>query len=352
MYIIDDELYHSGIHGQKWGLRRYQNKDGSLTEAGKVRYRGLGGKVRYANDMAKNAIKNHKQKKALAKARKTKAKNKEAAEKLAANKKEWAKSAALLEKHIDDFTADEYKEAVDKLRVMEDLKDIKLKDAQRMQKYANIGLELLKSGIDAYSKTEAALKLSEDRERAKSKEDRDKADEDRKDFSFWAEEQRKKTDEDRKNYSFWAEEQRKKEKHDKEMGRDPNAGKPKDPDSGKPKDSGDKGSPKRETVDPEVIDPSGSGSSSNPRHTGSSSKKKDVFDAEYTERDANASSIGFSPKLLTYKTGDIGSSSNSKTAKNGKDTWDSVSKNSSTTIDSLNDTFDDIDDLTKKWFKK
>ena len=32
------ELYHWGIKGQKWGQRRYQNKDGSLTPAGKKRY--------------------------------------------------------------------------------------------------------------------------------------------------------------------------------------------------------------------------------------------------------------------------------------------------------------------------
>ena len=31
------ELYHHGIKGMKWGVRRYQNKDGSLTEAGKKR---------------------------------------------------------------------------------------------------------------------------------------------------------------------------------------------------------------------------------------------------------------------------------------------------------------------------
>lgn len=31
-------LCHHGIKGQKWGVRRYQNKDGSLTSAGKERY--------------------------------------------------------------------------------------------------------------------------------------------------------------------------------------------------------------------------------------------------------------------------------------------------------------------------
>ena len=33
-----DALYHHGIKGQKWGVRRYQNQDGSLTAAGKQKY--------------------------------------------------------------------------------------------------------------------------------------------------------------------------------------------------------------------------------------------------------------------------------------------------------------------------
>lgn len=32
------ELIHWGVKGMKWGVRRYQNKDGTLTNAGKKRY--------------------------------------------------------------------------------------------------------------------------------------------------------------------------------------------------------------------------------------------------------------------------------------------------------------------------
>lgn len=35
---MEYELYHWGVRGMKWGQRRYQNKDGSLTPAGKKRY--------------------------------------------------------------------------------------------------------------------------------------------------------------------------------------------------------------------------------------------------------------------------------------------------------------------------
>lgn len=35
----EEFLEHHGIKGQKWGVRRYQNEDGSYTEAGMKRYR-------------------------------------------------------------------------------------------------------------------------------------------------------------------------------------------------------------------------------------------------------------------------------------------------------------------------
>ena len=38
VYYYGGELYHHGIQGQKWGVRRYQNPDGTLTDEGRKHY--------------------------------------------------------------------------------------------------------------------------------------------------------------------------------------------------------------------------------------------------------------------------------------------------------------------------
>lgn len=80
-YKLSNDLSHHGIKGQKWGVRRFQNKDGSLTKAGGKRYNGSDYKPR--KNVIKEVgdkVKTYKKKQNLKKARKIAAEKKAAAE--------------------------------------------------------------------------------------------------------------------------------------------------------------------------------------------------------------------------------------------------------------------------------
>nr|DAM62926.1 MAG TPA: hypothetical protein [Caudoviricetes sp.] len=43
--MAEYELWHYGVKGMKWGVRRFQKKDGTLTSAGKKKYQGSWGDI-------------------------------------------------------------------------------------------------------------------------------------------------------------------------------------------------------------------------------------------------------------------------------------------------------------------
>lgn len=60
MYEYPDYLIHYGVPGMKWGVRRYQNKDGAYTTKGRRRYFNGLNKVRISYELIRKLIRKQK----------------------------------------------------------------------------------------------------------------------------------------------------------------------------------------------------------------------------------------------------------------------------------------------------
>lgn len=126
----EDYLAHHGILGQKWGVRRYQNLDGSLTELGRKR-RGIGERSSEVKKVIKKLRKAGEAKRTVRKEKA--AENKEARkvrdhEKLKEHIRRHPKD---IYKHRDELTREEAKELIDQIEWDRKIADIKFDEIKR-----------------------------------------------------------------------------------------------------------------------------------------------------------------------------------------------------------------------------
>ena len=135
------ELAHAGIKGQKWGFRRFQNPDGTWTEAGKMRY-GSRAEKREARKAAKE---NERIQNEIAAA--------------AERRKKILENPAELKKHLDEFSDKEIADAIKKLETSRKLSDISQGDLQRAEKYFNSIANILGSTVRSYNSVATVMNM-------------------------------------------------------------------------------------------------------------------------------------------------------------------------------------------------
>lgn len=178
-----DELYHWGIKGMRWGVRRYQNADGTWTAAGKRKRRSEPSSDAQKRAARKNEIKNLKSKSELDTAKAsykvTKALNKQAVKEARGDKptirdrlkaRKTAKkeestediirsgNAAKIEKNKSKMTDDELRQAITRMQLDNQLSAVQAQKRQQgvdtYKRFADVvgtTANMTKNGIDIYN---------------------------------------------------------------------------------------------------------------------------------------------------------------------------------------------------------
>lgn len=122
-----DELMHYGRKGQKWGVRLFQNKDGSLTPAGRIRY-------------GKNGPPTNKSGKELLRENTARDKSIRFAAKTTSKSVEIGKRAAQ-QKSVSEMSDQELRAAIDRKRLEIEYARLNPQQVSRGRKFANAAMK-------------------------------------------------------------------------------------------------------------------------------------------------------------------------------------------------------------------